>query len=84
MREKAGNTIATAPDARTRSQNGSGRAQLILDEVNVGLLRALLDDPRLAIAELARREIGESGALQIADGHWIHSQNGHVGKLLRR
>jgi len=55
MREKAGNTIATAPDGRTRSQNGSGRAQVILDEVNVGLLRALLADPRLAIAELARR-----------------------------
>jgi Lrp/AsnC family leucine-responsive transcriptional regulator len=27
----------------------------VLDEVNVRLLRALLDDPRLSIAELARR-----------------------------
>ncbi len=55
MREKAGSTVATASDGRTRSQNGSGRAQVILDDVNVGLLRALLADPRLAIAELARR-----------------------------
>jgi Lrp/AsnC family transcriptional regulator, leucine-responsive regulatory protein len=55
MREKAGNRVAIAPDGRTHSQNGSGRAQVILDEVNVGLLRALLADPRLAIAELARR-----------------------------
>jgi Lrp/AsnC family transcriptional regulator, leucine-responsive regulatory protein len=55
MREKAGSTVATAPNGRTRSQNGSGRAQVILDEINVRLLRALLADPRLAIAELARR-----------------------------
>ena len=55
MREKAGSTVATAPDGRTRLQNGSGRAQVILDAINVGLLRALLDVPRLAIAELARR-----------------------------
>ena len=55
IRENAGSTVAAAPDGRTRSQNGSGRAQVILDEVNVELLRALLADPRLAIAELARR-----------------------------
>ena len=55
MREKAGSTVATAPNGRTRSQDCSGRAQVILDEVNVALLRALLADPRLAIAELARR-----------------------------
>ncbi len=55
MREKVGRTVATAPDGRPRPQNGSARAQIILDEVNVGLLRALLADPRLAIAELARR-----------------------------
>lgn len=55
MLEKMGSTVAPAPDGRTRSQNGSGRAQVILDEVNVGLLRALLADPRLPIAELARR-----------------------------
>lgn len=47
--------MASAPDGRTRSPDGSGRARVILDEVNVGLLRALLDDPRLPIAELARR-----------------------------
>ena len=55
MREKAGSTVATASNGRTRSQDGSGRAQVILDEINVGLLRALLADPRLPIAELARR-----------------------------
>src|SRR3984893_11716613 len=55
MGEKVGSTVANAPDGRTRLQNGSGRAQVILDEINVGLLRALLADPRLAIAELARR-----------------------------
>ena len=54
MREKAGMTSAAASDGRTRSQNGFG-ALVILDEVNVGLLRALIADPRLAIAELARR-----------------------------
>ena len=55
MREKVRSKVTAAPDGRTRTQNGSGRAQVILDEINVGLLRALLDDPRLAIAELARR-----------------------------
>jgi Lrp/AsnC family leucine-responsive transcriptional regulator len=55
MREKAGMTSAPASDGRTGSQNGSVRAQGILDDVNVQLLRALLADPRLPIAELARR-----------------------------
>jgi Lrp/AsnC family leucine-responsive transcriptional regulator len=35
--------------------NGNGRSRVTLDAVNVRLLRALLDDPRLPIAELARR-----------------------------
>ena len=47
--------MGTAPDGRTHSQNGSARSQVMLDEINLGLLRALVDDPRLAIAELARR-----------------------------
>jgi Lrp/AsnC family transcriptional regulator, leucine-responsive regulatory protein len=38
-----------------RASKGSGRGRGILDEVNVRLLRALLDDPRIPIAELARR-----------------------------
>ena len=35
--------------------NGNGRSRVTLDGVKVRLLRALLDDPRLPIAELARR-----------------------------
>jgi Lrp/AsnC family leucine-responsive transcriptional regulator len=40
---------------RSRTSNGWGRARAVLDEVNLQLLRALIADPRLPIAELARR-----------------------------
>lgn len=40
---------------RPRTSTGSGRARAVLDEVNLQLLRALIADPRLPIAELARR-----------------------------
>ena len=40
---------------RPRTSTGSWRARAVLDEVNLQLLRALIADPRLPIAELARR-----------------------------
>jgi Lrp/AsnC family transcriptional regulator, leucine-responsive regulatory protein len=41
----------TTPDRRNSLQNGNP----LLDEVNVRLLHLLADDPRLGVAELARR-----------------------------
>jgi len=47
--------VDRAPAGRPHKEPNLTRGRAILDEVNVRLLQALLDDPRLPTAELARR-----------------------------
>jgi Lrp/AsnC family transcriptional regulator, leucine-responsive regulatory protein len=55
MQDRLGGNGSVESDGRIRVSNGSVRGRVILDEINVRLLRALLDDPRIPTAELARR-----------------------------